>query len=129
MENFKSQGILKYGTNKLIVEIDPEITRFYRSLVPKYIQFNLPKYPPHISVVRKEVPNPTNWKKYEGQIAEFYYLPQIHQSQNYLWLNAFSLQLESIRLELDLVVNSPYFTPPPGFNKTFHITIGNFKGF
>lgn len=128
----KSTGILRYGQGnagvKLIVEVDPGIATLYKSLIPKYYTLNPQKYAPHISVVRKEQPPNMNlWGKYDGLPVDFYYDGIIHSGTVYWWLNAFSVRLEEIRLELGLPVSSPYTLPPDGFGKCFHITLGNQK--
>ena len=129
---YTSTGILRYHYQgagyKLAVDIDPEITRFYRSLIPKNIKTNPQMYDAHISVVRKEVPpNLEFWERYEGQEIEFLYSPIIYYGEVYVWLNCFSKRLEEIRLELGLPVDSPYTRPPSGLEKTFHSTICNLK--
>ncbi len=125
---FKSEGILHYGSTKLIVKVDPGIAYFYRSLIPKSIYIDPQKYKPHISVVRNETPaNMENWGKYENQKIEFSYGNQIYNGQVYWWINAFSTQLEEIRIELGLSISEYYTQPPDGFNKCFHITLGNCK--
>lgn len=114
---------------KLVVEIDSEISGYYRSLIPKWIHSNRQLYPPHISVVRKEVPKiMAAWNKYDGQEIEFWYENIIHFGSVYLWLNAFSSRLEEIRVELGLPISNIYTLPPEGYTKCFHITLGNFKG-
>lgn len=127
---YSSVGTLRYFQGdfgyKLIVEIDPQIMEYYRSLLPKYIKTNKQKYAPHISAVRKEVPN-EYWGKYEGEKIDFYYSPIIQFGKVYCWLNCYCKRLEAIRLELGLPVSSPYTRPPEGFEKTFHVTLGNFK--
>jgi hypothetical protein len=129
-----SQGALRYfkaedSGYKLIVEVDPDITRYYRSLMPKwYPKTNPQMYAPHISVVRKEVPgNLEAWGKYEGQLVDFAYSNIVHYGTVYCWLNCFCKRLEEIRLELDLPVDSVYTRPPEGFVKCFHTTLGNRK--
>ena len=126
-----SVGTLRYSENpyKLIVEVDPEIVRYYRALLPKYIHTNPQAYAPHISVVRNEVPvHLEHWGKYEGQPLEFTYEGYVYSGQVYIWLNAFSTRLEEIRTELGLPVSTEYTRPPDTFIKVFHITLGNRKG-
>jgi hypothetical protein len=128
----KSTGILEYGEGnsglKLILKIDPNIYFFYRSLIPKYVGLNPQKYEPHISVVRKEIPlNMNFWGKYEKEKVEFEYNSYIHHGEVYYWINAFSKRLEEIRLELGLSLLNKYGEAPEGFNKIFHITVGNIK--
>ena len=130
----KSQGILEYSDYqndigfKLIVKIDPEISVFYRSLIPKYFCVKPQMYAPHISVVRKEHDlNMDYWKRYEGLSVNFEYDNYVHHDEVYWWLNVFSKDLERIRVQLGLPVSSPYTRPPDGFDKAFHITLGNCK--
>lgn len=123
-----SLGTLLYSNDKLIVEIDKQITDYYLSLLPKHISFNRQMYAPHISVVRNEDPlNKDLWSKYQGKEIEFYYSPAIHFGQVYFWLNVFCKELENIRQELGLPVHSKITIPPEGFLQCFHTTLGNFK--
>ena len=125
---YKSIGTLRYGFTHLVVDVDPEITRYYRALLPKYVEIQPQMYPAHISVVRKETPPKIElWRKYEGQKIEFNYNPVVHEGSVYFWLNVFCQQLEKIRVELGLEIHSPYTLPPEGFVHCFHCTIGNKK--
>jgi hypothetical protein len=127
---FTSTGILRYGDDpcKLVLEIDQQISDYYLRLLPKSISYNRQKYRAHVSVVRKEIPvNMEFWRKYEGEEVEFFYEGIVRFSENYCWLNVFSVRLEEIRLELGLPVDSPFTLPPAGFSKCYHTTIGNFK--
>jgi len=132
---FKSEGKLIYSDLpkddlsqfRLVVEIDPEIARYYRSLIPKSISVSVPLYAPHISVVRKEIPtNIDVWKKYNDEIVEFEYDPYIFFGQIYCWLNVYCIRLEDIREELGLTRISD-ITCPPDKRPVFHTTIGNQK--
>lgn len=126
----KSKGTLRYSHIglKLILEVDPNIVCFYRSLIPKHITINPQKYAPHISVVRHENKlNMEYWRKYEGEQVEFEYSNYIHSGTVYWWLNAFSTRLEEIRVELGLYIHDKYTQPPDGYLKCFHITLGNNK--
>lgn len=126
---YKSTGKLKYYDTWLVAYIDPEICRYYFSLIPKYYYAKKQMYPPHITVVRhgRDEPNYEFWGKYEGETIEYFYRPIIRQSENYFWLDVFSTRLEEIRAELGLSLESPYTVPPKGFRKTFHTTLGNMK--
>jgi hypothetical protein len=125
---YTSTGILKYFPNKLILEIDQGIVDYYRWFIPKSIKINRQMYPAHISVVRKENPGrPQVWGKYEGKAIEFIYSNIIYNCSIYFWLNVYSKELEKIRLELGLPIDSIYSRPPDGAIRTFHITIGNLK--
>lgn len=121
-------GYLKYQDQKLIVDVDDNFAKFYRSLIPKYFNVNPTRYTAHISVVRNEVPkNPEVWNKYQNKKIDFIYDNFIYNDEIYWWLNVFSTELESIRVELGLENHSWYTLPPSGFNKCFHLTIGNTK--
>lgn len=131
---FSSTGVLNYGEQnsspKLIVLVDPEITRYYRSLIPKWIcpRLNQQMYAPHISVVRKELPPRMDlWGKYEGELIKFEYSNIIHQGGMYYWLNCYSQQLIEIRLELGLPEATSLTRPPDG-EWCFHSTLCNIKG-
>jgi hypothetical protein len=128
---FESVGTLRYSvgtTYKLIVEVDPEIVRYYRSLIPPWIKTNPQMYAPHISVVRKEIPPVLDfWGKYEGQKLSFHYSNIVYNGTVYWWLNAYSKRLEEIRVELGLPVSTQYTRPPGDYVKCFHITLGNQK--
>lgn len=113
---------------RLAVLIDPGISLFYRSLIPKYYNVKPQMHDPHISVVRYEnPPNMDFWGVYEGEMIKFLYDPIIQNDVTYWWLNVFCKRLEEIRLELGLPVSSPFTRPPDGFDKVFHTTIGNCK--
>lgn len=129
MNTFLDYGTLRYFENpyKLVVEVNPEISNYYASLVPKYFRLNKQRYAPHISVIRNEIPvKMENWKKYDGEIAGFYYHNEIEYDEKYFWLGASSGVLENIRVELGLV-NVNWVTKTPDGSHNFHITIGNIK--
>lgn len=129
---FKSIGVLKYFNNpyKLIVSVDEEISKYYRSLIPKYFYVQKPMYGCHISVIRNEVyiPNFEFWEKYQNIKITFNYENIIYDNELYFWLNVVSPDLENIRLELGLPNISQLTQSPDGKHK-FHITIGNTKHF
>lgn len=121
---FKSTGKIIYKENpyNVIVLIDKEICRYYRSLLPKYFFIRPQMYDPHISVVRKKIPrNLTLWKKHENEIVEFTYSHEIQTDGKYYWLSVWSDPLNQIRTELDVDI-SDYRD-----KILFHITIGNCK--
>lgn len=126
---FYSTGKLHYSNDpyKLIVEVDQNISDYYRSFIPKYIQVNKQMFNAHISVVRKEVPMYLEyWEKYEGKSLDFEYENFIYNDETYYWLNAYSEELERIRLELGLSGLSE-ITRSPDRRHKFHITICNLK--
>jgi len=123
-------GKIIYDDNdyKLYVDIDDDISKFYLSLIPKYIANpNHQKYNAHITVVRNELPiNLKNWRKYENYNIDFFYSPNIQTNNIYFWLNVYSSFLINLRKELGLPETSELSRPPSG-EKCFHITIGNLK--
>ena len=124
-----SIGTLDYSTDphKLVLVVDNDIGRFYRSLIPKYMNVKGPMYPSHISVVRNEiVPNLEVWGKYQDLQVDFEYDSFIFNDELYYWLNARSSFLEDVRAELGLPALSEFTRSPDGRHR-FHITIGNTK--
>ena len=130
---FKSIGTLRYDRPdgygwRLVLEIDPGISMFYRSLIPKWLPANPQATKPHITIVRAaKPPKPGAWGKYEGEKIEFFYDPYIQQGGAYWWLNCFSKRLDEIAEELGLSLANPYYTPPAGYGKVWHTTIANVK--
>lgn len=124
---FKSIGRLKYFFDpiKLIVEVDSGIVDFYRALIPRKI--NKQMHAAHISVVRNEFPpKMENWNKYQMKEVEFDYDNYVFNDETYYWLNVQCEELEDIRIELGLPLDSRLTRPPDG-QKFFHITLGNIK--
>jgi hypothetical protein len=104
---FKSTGILRYSNDpyRLVLDVDPEISRYYRSMVPKIHVLNPQKFAPHVTVVRAEHEVPLQldaWGRYEGESVDFEYEPTIYHGTIYFWLNVFCTRLEDIRKELCL---------------------------
>lgn len=138
MKLFTSSGILHYSeensSHRVIVEADPAIREYYRSLLPKYWKIFPSRYPPHLTVIRiykEKITKLEAWKKYQGQRVEFLYEPGVHQGKTYYWLRAVSKPLEDLRKELGLVTmrRDPTGAVPasPEYSGYFHITIGNKK--
>lgn len=126
---FTCTGKLIYSENpyKIIVEVDDEIAKYYRTLVPKYCQIQKPLYTSHISVLRNEVPNNfLVWNKYHDSEIIFEYDNYIHHYGLYYWINVSSSILEKIRVELGLESTSE-FTRSPDNGSNFHMTIANIK--
>ena len=121
---FESSGKLEYGDGwRLVLSIDEELARYYRSQIPRDIKFNIPMYPPHVTVVRGKHETPVNqdlWGKYEGEIVKFKYGHELHMDDTYIWLSVQCFRFEEIRLELGLRRCFDMF-------KWFHITVANLK--
>ena len=126
MTKLTSIGTFRYTPEKLYIEVDPDIAKYYRSLIPKYYRVHGTRYNPHISVVREETPN-DKWGLYDGAVFIFDYDPYIHNDGDvYWWLNVQSKILNNLRVELGLPMWSRLARPPDG-SDNFHITIGNTK--
>ena len=130
----KSTGILRYDRPngygwRLVLDIDPGIALFYRSLIPKWYTANSQAAKPHITIVRAaQPPNTKAWGKYQGEKIDFYYDPYIHQGGAYWWLNCYSKRLDEIAQELGLSLVNPFFDPPARYGKkVWHTTIANTK--
>lgn len=125
-----STGTLQYSVKddyyRLVVLVDPELHRFFRSLVPKQYVCQPQRYPPHITVVRGEKPLTDAWLKHQGQAVTFDYDSYLHHDEVYWWFNCHSPHLLNIRIELGLP-SSYRLTRPPDGTDCFHSTIGNSK--
>jgi len=135
---FKSTGRLRYsptingsmnrrngGSTKwwLVIDCDPEIGRYYRSLYQMWSynvsELRRPAWETHISVIRDEKPpNESDWMKYDGQTIEFVYTPDLEFNGIYVWLPVTCNRALDIREELGLNRN-------PFYN--LHLTVGNRK--
>lgn len=120
----KAKGILRYNEgDRLVVDIDVGLAEYYRSFIPNSISFNIPMYPPHITVVRgryESPPDRTHWGTREGEEIEFEYENDIQIGRLYIWLPVQCKELEEIRYSLGLDRCFDKF-------KGFHITIANMK--
>jgi len=126
-----AHGTLVYSTGnegfKLIVEVDPELGRLYRSLIPKYLHPQPTRYPPHITVVRRETPPASwRWRHLDGCQITFFYDPEVQYNEVYFWLRCWSQSLIEIRLDFGLPEHTEYTRPPDG-EECFHCTVANAK--
>ncbi len=124
---FISSGPLRYSVSpegfKLIVEVDPEITRLARALVPSHLYPQPTRYAAHITVVRKETPSrPEAWGAFEGREAVFSYTPEVAHDDAHFWLCCWSPFLLSVRYGLGLPLMTALTRPPSG-QDCFHITV------
>lgn len=129
-------GILRYSRPdgygwRLVLEIDPGISAFYRSLIPKWFTANPQAAFPHITIVRRGRPKDTRaWGRYEGERVTFEYDPYIQtDGHKYWWLNCYSHRLEEIadELGLEFIDHPGYAKPVKGYRKVWHTTIANMK--
>ena len=126
----KSTGTIIYDPNRFgmkkrtewwsILEVDKEITRYYRWWVKNryWIDLIKPSWDAHISIVRGEKPKPELmhlWKKYDKQKVDFLYEHKVYKGKkNEFWMvEVKSPFLLSIRKELCLPTNW-----------SLHLTIG-----
>lgn len=132
METFRSTGPLRYGFEedygfKLVVEVDPEIHRLARWLVPAEFGIIKPRYSPHITVVRRETPVVMErWGTDEGRTVEFWYETYVRNDETYWWLRVFSDDLAQVRKELGLLAYGRT-SMAPDLKRCYHMTIGNVK--
>ena len=126
----QSSGTLEYSIKgdyyRLVVLVDPELHRFFRSTIPKYYICKPQRYAPHITVVRGETPCTDAWDRHAGALVNFEYDPYLHHDGMYWWFNCYSDLLTSVRLELGLAASHKLTSPPDG-TECFHSTIGNSK--
>ena len=113
-------------TNWCVIELDREITRYYRWWLQKerHIILQQPAWDAHISVVRGERLTPEQmkmWKKQQGRIVDFVYEHgdiQVSKDKDapghFFWIRVDCPAVDEIRTELGLVASWKYH----------HITIG-----
>ena len=127
---FKSIGKLNYDNKKrrCVLLIDEGIAEFYRALIPKAQSWQRPRYRSHITVVRTGIENVSDklWGYGKGMKIPFTYDPYIWIDHKYIFLDAFSPELEDVRENLGLPrQRMPH---PKGMDYScFHITIANMK--
>ena len=121
---FKSSGFLQYhGEDKLVLRVCYDLSEYYKWFIPFCMKYNRPRYPPHITVVRtgiETIQNKDKWKEHEGEKIPFLYDPYLYIDDTYIWLKAYSNELQKIRMELGLPAMRERFGE-------FHITVANRK--
>ena len=122
----KRGGMKSNTTNWCVIELDREITRYYRWWLQKerHIILQQPAWDAHISVVRGERLTPEQmkmWKKQQGRIVDFVYEHgdiQVSKDKDapghFFWIRVDCHAVDEIRTELGLVSSWKYH----------HITIG-----
>ena len=128
--DFQGSGILQYDPPRpgmkrrtswwIIVNVDREITRYYRWWVKSHywIDLHQPAWNAHISVLRGEQPRKDLmhlWKKYDGQRVDFEYSHNVCAVKNSVFwtVEVTSEFLTGIRDEFEVPSDWP-----------FHLTIG-----
>ena len=131
---YETSGFLRYSQEKgefrCVAEVEQPLSDYYRSLIPKWLNVQRPRWPAHVTVVRNGKDCPKNiefWEKYEGKEIKLFYDSKIQEGTIYWWLDFYSAELEEIRKELGLYYVSRDFSCPEGFRKVFHMTIANRK--
>lgn len=130
----RGSGIIKYDPHRAemkrrdkwwcVVEVDKEITRYYRWWLAKekHIFLYQPSWDAHISIIRGEfacAKQPELWKKYHNEKVDFLYehgnlrIGDDPRGGKYYWIDVECPKLEMVRKEYGL---------PRGWR--FHITIG-----
>jgi hypothetical protein len=109
---------------KLHVVVDPGIVDLTRALIPKHHKLNRTRYPPHISVIRRETWEPD--LSLHGTPVTFTYDPTVAAGPVYWWLRAWSDDLLRVRASLGLPALA-WACRPPSEEDCFHITVGNTK--
>lgn len=127
-----SWGTLKFsrmenGSKKLVVEVDRGIVAVIFALTPKYYNLQRPMYPAHISVVRNEWFESSEWGKRQGEGVYFTFDPRTRNDNTYHWVRVWSERLNEIRTELGLPLHRLGTTAPPDGELCYHMTIGNTK--
>ncbi len=122
-----SEGKLKFDKSvpKLYVEVDPGVAELTRSLLPKSLRFNIPRYAPHITIARNEL-IPEAIKLFDGHAIHFEYNPEPVVGDVYVWLRVYCNELKNLRKVLGMEPTSELSRPPDG-EDCFHITVANFK--
>lgn len=110
-----------------VVEVDKEITRYYRWWIDKEVinplefknkGLQIPSWDAHVSIIRGERPYGDLvhlWKKYHGRVVEFEYehFPETGTKETFWQVEVRSEFLTNIRKEFGFPTNYP-----------FHMTVG-----
>lgn len=133
---FEGKGVIVYDPNRqsmkrrinnwCVIEVDREITRYFRWWVRKELWLDLsqPSWDAHCSCVRGEtipLAYQNLWKKYDREIAVFHYDNNVRFSgdttfdrpSNFWFVDVYCPKIDQIRSELGLKVFGKY-----------HLTIG-----
>ena len=107
----------------VVADVPYGLADYYRSLIPPTVRYSIPRYDPHITVIRDY---PTTLPVIEPRTIRFRYAPEVVIGEDYIWLDVWCEDLEALRVSLGFDNICWYTRPPSGF-APFHITLGNFK--
>ena len=103
---YKSTGKINFRDNRLVLETDPEISKYYQwFLVKAKISFIKPRYAPHITIVSdNEYDFSKNGLGMQKSLYEitFNYSPKIKEDKGWLFIPVEQFSLEKIRFEYGL---------------------------
>lgn len=126
---YRSTGIIKANTGQtsghswLYLECCPDLAAYYRSFYQKLVYYYIapPLYwGPHISIVRGDFENNSQYLPFIGREIEFEYSNISSTNLKHFWLPVQCDDLELIRWELGLSLK-------PEIN--FHLTFGIYMGY
>ena len=128
---FKTEGRIVYNPTRgkktdphwCIIELDKEITRYYRYLFKKRFGYDLysPSFDAHVSLLKGfETPKmSTEWKNLDGKVVEVLYDSNLYWNHQHVWLNSYCEEYFTLR---------EFYEIPDWNTKDFsHITVGKFK--
>ena len=125
MKAFRSKAKLAYYPSWwLIAYADDELCKYYRSLINREhrsIKLNPPRHGAHITIIAGKYEEPANkepWGRYQDEVIEFQYEPEVKTNGEYFWLTVSCPRFEQIRTELEL---NPTIPIP------WHLTVGNLR--
>lgn len=116
--------LLYYPSWWLIVKVDEEVCGYYRRLIHFHnrpLRLNPSKHGAHITVIAGKYEKPDAeheqfWNKYQGELINFNYSPDIATNGEYFWMEVDCPRIEEIRTELGLT---------PKIIHPWHLTVGN----
>jgi hypothetical protein len=122
---FQLQGIIKYYHSWVIAWVAEDLDKYYRSLLPKAWNVQVPMNSAHLSIVRKfECPTRAQWGRHEGETIIIDVIPGIQTDGMYFWLDCFSDEVGYLRRMLGL---KTFRENQWSDYNCYHITVGNLK--
>lgn len=129
---FSTTGTIIYNPNNskraepfwCIIDIEKDITRYYRELFKKKtgIILHSPAFDAHVSVLKgleqATEKMKTHWEYLNGKIVEVHYDPNIYWNEKHVWINTYCKEYFDLR---------EYYGVLDWNTKDFsHLTIGKF---